>query len=89
MRFKLTSDVGTKGIIVKIPYPNAGSYSVRKGNDIVIPLNWGEEVKLDNAANVCGTNRYIGVQNFLEFYLTPGCTLNIIPRDAILVSVRL
>ncbi len=54
-----------------------------------MPLNWGEEVKLDNAANVCGTNRYIGVQNFLEFYLTPGCTLNIIPRDAILVSVRL
>lgn len=31
----------------------------------------------------CGENRYIGVKNILEFYLTAGCTLQIAPRDAI------
>lgn len=37
----------------------------------------------------CGENRYIGVKNILEFYITPGCTLDIAPRDAIQCNVRL
>lgn len=37
----------------------------------------------------CGENRYIGVKNILEFYLTEGCTLEIRPRDAIQTMVRL
>lgn len=37
----------------------------------------------------CGENRYVGVQNFLEFYLTAQCELTIMPRDSIMVSVRL
>lgn len=28
MRYKLESDSGTKGILLKIPYPNAGSYTI-------------------------------------------------------------
>jgi hypothetical protein len=31
----------------------------------------------------CGENRYIGVKNILEFYITAGCTLHIKPRNAI------
>ena len=37
----------------------------------------------------CGENRYVGVQNTLEFWITPGCTLYVYPRDAIMLAVRL
>lgn len=37
----------------------------------------------------CGENRFIGVKNILEFYLTVGCTLTIAPRDAIQTLVRM
>ena len=37
----------------------------------------------------CGENRYIGVKNILEFYITPGCVLKIQPRDAIQTMVRM
>jgi hypothetical protein len=37
----------------------------------------------------CGENRYIGVKNILEFYLTAGCVLQIAPRDAIQTLVRM
>jgi len=31
----------------------------------------------------------VGVQNFLEFFITPGCTVNVAPRNAIMGGVRL
>jgi len=37
----------------------------------------------------CGENRYIGVKNILEFYLTAGCELHIAPRNAIQTMVRM
>lgn len=37
----------------------------------------------------CGENRYIGVKNILEFYITQGCTLHIKPRNAIQTMVRM
>ena len=33
--------------------------------------------------NFCGENRFIGVKNILEFYLTVDCDVFIAPRDAI------
>lgn len=39
--------------------------------------------------NTCGENRYVGVQNILEFYITAGCTIEIKPRDAIQTNVRM
>lgn len=37
----------------------------------------------------CGENRYVGVQNYLEFILTANCEVTIKPVDAILCNVRL
>lgn len=37
----------------------------------------------------CGENRYIAVQNVLEFMIRPGCNITIQPRDVILAKVRL
>ena len=37
----------------------------------------------------CGENRFVGVQNFLEFYLAPGCDLQVGPKDSIQAKVRM
>lgn len=37
----------------------------------------------------CGENRFVGIENYLEFYLTVGCEVHINPRDAILTAVRM
>lgn len=92
-RYTLKADAGTNGILVKIPYPNAGAYSV-KVNGVIIPYqsidpatSQPAEINVNTAS--CGANRFIGVQNYLEFFITPGCELIVNPRDAILTSVRL
>lgn len=54
-----------------------------------MPLAFGVTLNIGDAGLICGTNRYVGVENYLQFYLTPGCTVNVVPRDAILTSVRL
>jgi hypothetical protein len=89
IRFKLASDVGTKGILIKIPYPSSGSVSVKVNGNIVDPIAFSATIDMTSASTVCGSNRYVGLQNFLEFYLTPGCTAYVIPRDAVLCNVRL
>lgn len=93
MRYQLRSDAGTKGITIKVPYPNAGAYSV-KVNNAIIELNQIESATkkpklIDPLTATCGVNRFVGIENYLEFFITPGCLVLIIPRDAILTSVRM
>lgn len=40
MRYKLVAETGTKGILIKVPYPNAGSYSVKADGKFVEPNDW-------------------------------------------------
>ena len=93
MRYWLIGDEGTKGITLKVPYPNAGSYSVKVNGKIVEPEGFDSETSKPKLINpdtaTCGVNRYVGIENYLEFFVTPGCIVNIVPRDAILTSVRL
>jgi len=37
----------------------------------------------------CGENRFVGIENFLEFYITSGCDIVVEPRDAIMTKVRM
>lgn len=37
----------------------------------------------------CGENRFVGVENFLEFYIEPGCLIEVKPKDAIMTKVRM
>jgi len=37
----------------------------------------------------CGENRYLGIVNILEFYIRPGCTIIVEPRNAIQTKVRM
>lgn len=81
-----------QGFIVQIKYSNAGSYAIyNEDREVVPPTKWD-----DSTANwgslrraYCGENRYEGVTNVLEFFITPHCPLTIQPRDAIMLGVRL
>lgn len=90
MRFQLRADIGA--VKIKIPYPNAGSYTVFANGKEMPYTPWdrdaGRHAELTKNQG-CGENRFVGVENFLEFYLTVDCEIEIVPRDAIMVSVRL
>jgi len=90
MRFQLKADIGA--VKIKIPYPNAGSYTIfANGNEMPYTpwdANLGRHAELTKTKG-CGENRFVGVENFLKFYLTVDCEIEIVPRDAIMVSVRL
>ena len=38
---------------------------------------------------VCGENRYLGVDNILEFNMPPGCEIKVEPKDQIMTKIRL
>ena len=91
LRFKLISDDPSASMMVRIAYPSADSRQILL-NGQRIPMNqWDERIRNYGAItfSFCGENRYIGVKNILEFYLTVGCVLDITPRDAIQTMVRM
>ena len=89
LRFELNADVG--GVKLKIPYPVAGAYAVRVNGKLINYTDWDAELgrPAPLTKSFCGENRYVGVENFLEFYLTTGCIVYIEPKDAIMTKVRL
>lgn len=92
MRYKLIKEDVTGGISVRIPYPNAGAYSVIVDNQIKDYTPWDENISAHGEltkAEGCGENRFVGIKNFLDFYITPGCEVTVQPRDAIMTSVRM
>ena len=84
-RFELKSLDSKSGMTIRIAYPSAESRKIVKNGAVVEMNQWDESLK--NYGEVkqkfCGENRYIGVKNILEFYITSGCTLHIKPRNAI------
>lgn len=92
MRYTVLGGIKTSGIKVKVPYWNAGSYEITVDGKIIPYTPW--DTKIGRNAELtqkkgCGENRFVGVQNFLEFYITPGCTVYVAPRNAIMGGVRL
>jgi len=90
MRFNLHTDIGASKI--KIPYPNAGAYAVYVNNNEIQYTPWDEAAGRHGALTKqkgCGENRFVGIENFLEFYITSGCEVVIKPKDAIMTAVRL
>lgn len=84
---------GTDGQVkIRVYYWNAGSYAVSVKGKTVDPTEW--DADLGTASELtgykgCGENRYVGVENYLEFILTAGCEIHVTPVDAILCNVRL
>ena len=89
-RFTLKADYSA--VAMKINYPKPGAYQILDVNRKVIPGNkWNDTLKMVNPLKnaYCGENKYTGVVNVLEFYLTAGCTLYVQPIDAIVSSIRM
>jgi len=77
---------------VKVPYPNAGAYSVLVDGNEIGYTPWDEAIGRHGALTKtkgCGENRFVAIENYLEFYLTAGCEVTVKPRDAIMSSVRM
>jgi|TARA_B110000285_G_scaffold124314_1_gene140298 hypothetical protein len=73
------------GATIRIAYPGAESRAIYK-NGVEIAYNeWDDAIAGYSPVTqaFCGENRFIGVQNILEFYITTGCELQIKPRNAI------
>lgn len=91
-KFTLYGDTLTQGTLLTIPYPDAGAYKIYKEDgSLAIPTDWDHSIETwaVPTGRYCGENRYVGVENFLQFWLEPGCTLYVYPRDAIMLAIRL
>ena len=94
MRYTLHANGG--GIKLKLYYPNAGAYQVFANGNLIEYTPWytdpitrqGGPSELTKIKG-CGENRFVGVVNFLEFYITAGCDIRVEPLDQIFSSVRL
>lgn len=84
--------------MIEIKYSESDmSYSIQDGNgNIVPPTDWDDTTRdwKEIQRTKCGENRYVGVINVFQFFITPrtscpGGGLKIVPRDAIMLGVRL
>lgn len=91
MRYGLESENDQLAMMIRIAYPSAESRQIIKDGKRVDMNQWDENIRQygEIQRRFCGENRYIGVKNILEFYITTGCTLHIAPRDAIQTMVRM
>jgi hypothetical protein len=78
-------------VTLRIAYPSAVSRKMVKDGKVIEYNAWNETLHMYGpiTQTFCGENRYIGVKNIFEFYLTEGCTVFIKPRDAIQSLVRM
>lgn len=91
MVFTFRNAYNEGGMIIRIAYVGSVSRAINK-KGIEIPYNkWDDKIAGYGPVKgtSCGENRYDGIKNILEFYITAGCDLNIVPRDAIQTMVRM
>ena len=85
MKFVIRSQSQTTGSTIRIAYPGAESRAVYVDGQLIQMNQWDDSIQQygEIKQKKCGENRYIGVKNILEFYLTTGCNLEVKPRNAI------
>mmetsp|Transcript_29264 Transcript_29264/g.28399 ORF Transcript_29264/g.28399 Transcript_29264/m.28399 type:complete len:117 (-) Transcript_29264:75-425(-) len=76
-RFYLHTESG--GVTLKISYLKTGAFSIfDEDGDEIAPNDFddstGQIAELSSTPR-CGENRFVGIDNYLEFYLGPGCFL--------------
>jgi hypothetical protein len=93
-----------KGSLIRVQFPESAAYKVYDSAGVELTQNeWDEDLggpayltktkgvmsdALTDYPN-CGEWRYKGLDNYIDFYLTPGCEIEIRKRDAILSAVRM
>jgi hypothetical protein len=91
LMFELQHKKATAGTTIRIAYPDAISMQILKDGKKIDMNQWDKEINQygEIKQRFCGENRYIGVKNILEFYITPYCKIHIQPRNAIQTQVRM
>jgi len=90
MRFNLETRAG--GVKIKIPYSFAQAIGVSANGVRIAPNNFDDAIGqpgLITKTKGCGENRFVGVFNYLEFWLEPGCEIRLEPIDSIIAKVRM
>jgi len=90
MHYELRTKKGQ--IKLKIQYENSGSYDVKVNGEKVDPTDWDKETgrnKPLTGNRGCGENRFVGIENYLEFIITAGCRVDVSPVDSIATNVRM
>lgn len=89
--FRLRSQNPQNQMQLRIHYPDTGSFSILVNGVVIESNQWDDRTKGYKPIKglKCGENRFIGIKNILEFYITNGCMLEIKPRDAIQTMVRM
>lgn len=90
IRFNLDASVG--GVKILIPYPVAGSIQVTANGKKKSYTPWDDALGRHGPLTKtkgCGENRFVGIENFLEFYISPGCEILLEPKDSIMTKVRM
>jgi len=85
MKYTLYGPPGS-AMRIRVHYTNPSVYSLYNSRNKYIPQNdfdkKTKQLKVVEGTH-CGENRYIPVKNYLEFYITEGCTLFIKPRNVV------
>lgn len=91
-KFSLYSDSTQQGTLITIKYPDTGSYKIyNEMQELVEPTDWDytTETWAVPTGRECGENRYVGIENILQFWIEPDCTLFVYPRNAVMLAIRL
>jgi len=96
MKWKLDITNLDSGMIVYVKFPSALARAILVDGEevsynkrVADPENPGQNVPGPVQGESCGENRYIPVDNVLEFYISGMCELEVRPRDAIMTKVRM
>ena len=82
-------------MIIRIKYDYANAFQIYDYLGNMIPgNNWDGSISAPSTikgdyGGICGENRYLGVVNILEVYMTPGCNFTIGPIDSIQTNIRM
>lgn len=80
------------GVELKVQYPESGAYEVFVNNVEITINDWDASLGAPGLLvknKGCGEYRYVGVKNYMDVFMTPGCEIEIRKRDGVLTNVRM
>lgn len=78
--------------MIRIQYPESSAFEIYIDNKVKDMTKWNTDIGAPDYLTKkagCGENRFVGVKNYMDVFITPGCTFEIRPRDAVLTNIRM
>lgn len=89
MNYKLVAH--QQSVRVQVRYDYTNSFAVTVGGNIIPELEFSDYLRAvpNLEGTYCGENKYLPVANHLQFTITHGCELSVVPRNTIKASIRM